>query len=183
VFRKHQTFSGSEKGMSLRTWRSRRSSQPKRKQKNPFRPDTIERIAEENNFPSRQTKAPKEPRRKRRVYTTGRNRQFNIKATAETVKRFYKMADEDACRCASCWKRRSMPWRSRSRRRHREARAAALKSISRAARRGGTQPLMAGSDAPQPPFTVLSHPFCAPEWGSVCQPWPGGHHRAFNRHG
>ena len=57
---------------------------------------TIERIAEENNFPSRQaTKAPaKEPRRKRRVYTTGRNRQFNIKATSETVDRFYKMADE-----------------------------------------------------------------------------------------
>jgi hypothetical protein len=56
---------------------------------------TIERIAEENNFPSRQaTKTPKEPRRKRRVYTTGRNRQFNIKATAETVERFYKMADE-----------------------------------------------------------------------------------------
>jgi hypothetical protein len=28
------------------------------------------------------------------VYTTGGNRQFNIKATAETVERFYKMADE-----------------------------------------------------------------------------------------
>jgi hypothetical protein len=35
-----------------------------------------------------------ELRRKRRVYTTGRNRQFNIKATAETVERFYKLADE-----------------------------------------------------------------------------------------
>jgi len=57
--------------------------------------ETMERIAEENNFPSRQAaKAPKEPRHKRRVYTTGRNRQFNIKATAETVERFYKMADE-----------------------------------------------------------------------------------------
>jgi hypothetical protein len=57
--------------------------------------EAITRIAEENNFPSRQaTKAPKEPRRKRRLYTTGRNRQFNIKATAETVERFYKMADE-----------------------------------------------------------------------------------------
>jgi hypothetical protein len=57
--------------------------------------DAIERIAEENNFPSRQaTRAPKEPKRKRRVYTTGRNRQLNIKATAETVERFYKMADE-----------------------------------------------------------------------------------------
>jgi hypothetical protein len=30
---------------------------------------------------------------KRRVYTTGRNRQFNIKATSETVERFYKMAE------------------------------------------------------------------------------------------
>ena len=67
----------------------------KAKTERPVQTDTIERIAEENNFPSRQaTKAPKEPRRKRRVYTTGRNRQFNIKATAETVERFYKMADE-----------------------------------------------------------------------------------------
>lgn len=57
--------------------------------------DTIQRIAEDNNFPSRQApKAPIVPRRRRRVYTTGRNRQFNIKATAETVERFYKMADE-----------------------------------------------------------------------------------------
>ncbi len=57
--------------------------------------ETIARIAEQHNFPSRQApKAPKEPRRKRRVYTTGRNQQFNIKATAETVERFYKMADE-----------------------------------------------------------------------------------------
>lgn len=56
---------------------------------------TIARIAEQNNFTSRQApKAAKEPRRKRRVYTTGRNRQFNIKATAETVERFYKMADD-----------------------------------------------------------------------------------------
>jgi hypothetical protein len=57
--------------------------------------ETIARIAEENNFPSRQApKALREPKRKRRVYTTGRNRQFNIKATNETVERFYKMADE-----------------------------------------------------------------------------------------
>jgi hypothetical protein len=61
----------------------------------PVRTESIERLAEEHNFPSRQApKPPKEPRRKRRVYTTGRNRQFNIKATAETVERFYKMADE-----------------------------------------------------------------------------------------
>jgi hypothetical protein len=57
--------------------------------------EAITRIAEDNNFPSRQApKAPKEPRRKRRVYTTGRNRQFNIKATSATLDRFYKMADE-----------------------------------------------------------------------------------------
>ena len=57
--------------------------------------DTIARIAKENNFPSRQpSKAVKEPKRKRRVYRTGRNQQFNLKATSETVERFYKMADE-----------------------------------------------------------------------------------------
>lgn len=57
--------------------------------------ETVARIAEQHNFPSRQApKSAKEPRRKRRVYTTGRNRQFNIKVTAETVERFYKMADE-----------------------------------------------------------------------------------------
>src|SRR5229473_5736362 len=61
----------------------------------PAQTETIERIADENNFPSRQAaKTLKEPRRKRRLHTTGRNRQFNIKATAETVERFYKMADE-----------------------------------------------------------------------------------------
>lgn len=57
--------------------------------------ETIERLAEENNFPSRQApKTAKEPRRKRRLYTTGRNRQFNVKVSNETLDRFYKMADE-----------------------------------------------------------------------------------------
>jgi hypothetical protein len=59
-----------------------------------FAEEAIIRIAEENNFPSRQAPKAKEQKRKRRVYTTGRNRQFNIKATTETVERFYKMADE-----------------------------------------------------------------------------------------
>jgi hypothetical protein len=67
----------------------------KPKPEKPVEKEIIERIAEENNFPSRQgPKPPREPRRKRRVYTTGRNRQFNIKATAATVDRFYRMADE-----------------------------------------------------------------------------------------
>jgi len=65
-----------------------------RKEK-PFAEEAISRMAEENNFPSRQApKTTKEPKRKRRTYTTGRNRQFNIKATPETVDRFYRMADE-----------------------------------------------------------------------------------------
>jgi hypothetical protein len=67
----------------------------KQKEDKPVEKEVIARIAEENNFPSRQaTKTSKEPPRKRRVHRTGRNRQFNIKATNETVERFYKMADE-----------------------------------------------------------------------------------------
>jgi hypothetical protein len=67
----------------------------KAKAAKPVEKETIERIAKENNFPSRQPAKPASaPARKRRVYTTGRNRQFNIKATSETVERFYKMADE-----------------------------------------------------------------------------------------
>ena len=67
----------------------------KPKKEKPVEEEAIARIAAENNFPSRQApKISREPKRKRRVYTTGRNRQFNIKVTAETVERFYKMADE-----------------------------------------------------------------------------------------
>ena len=57
--------------------------------------ETVEQIAADNNFVSRQpVRTPKEPRRKRRQYTTGRNRQINIKAKNETIERFYKLADE-----------------------------------------------------------------------------------------
>ena len=61
----------------------------------PVAKETIERIAEENNFPSRQApKSPKVERRKPRIYRTGRNQQFNAKATPETIERFYKLANE-----------------------------------------------------------------------------------------
>jgi hypothetical protein len=67
----------------------------KPKKDQPLAEEAISRFAVENDFPSRQApRAMREPRRKRRVYTTGRNRQFNIKATTETVDRFYRMADE-----------------------------------------------------------------------------------------
>jgi hypothetical protein len=69
--------------------------EPRPRQDNPVARETIDRNAEDNNFPSRQApRAPKEPKRKRRVYRTGRNRQLSIKATNETVERFYKLADE-----------------------------------------------------------------------------------------
>lgn len=67
----------------------------KAKTEKPVPTEAIDRIAADNKFPSRQAaKPPKEPRRKRRVYTTGRNRQFNFKATDKTIDRFYKMADD-----------------------------------------------------------------------------------------
>lgn len=69
--------------------------EPRPRKDNPVAREAIEQIAEDNNFPSRQApRAPKEPKRKRRVYRTGRNRQLSIKATNETVERFYKLADE-----------------------------------------------------------------------------------------
>ena len=59
----------------------------------------IERIARENGFPSRQASiAPAEPAKpRRRRYTTGRNQQLNVKATAETIARFYRLADDRGC--------------------------------------------------------------------------------------
>ena len=54
----------------------------------------IAEVARENNFPSRQApKADASPKRKQRRYRTGRNRHLGIKATAETLERFYKAAD------------------------------------------------------------------------------------------
>jgi len=61
----------------------------------PVEKASIARLAEEHNFPSRQApKTAKEPRRKARTYRTGRNTQFNAKATAETIQRFYQAADD-----------------------------------------------------------------------------------------
>lgn len=65
----------------------------------PARPKTvaneaIERMAEDNNFPSRQaSRAERNAKRKPRIHRTGRNCQFNVKATRETIDRFYRIAD------------------------------------------------------------------------------------------
>lgn len=68
---------------------------PKPRKDNQVAKETIERLSEENDFPSRQAaRSPKLAKRKPRVYRTGRNRQLSIKATNATVERFYKIADE-----------------------------------------------------------------------------------------
>jgi hypothetical protein len=67
----------------------------KSKAEKPIPNDAVDRIADDNGFPSRQArKTVPAPMRKRRVYRTGRNRNFSMKATSEAVERFYKIADE-----------------------------------------------------------------------------------------
>ena len=66
----------------------------KPKASQPIAADQVERISKEHNFPSRQpVKAKSRPPRRIARHRTGRNQQFNVKATAETIERFYKLAD------------------------------------------------------------------------------------------
>lgn len=69
----------------------------------PVEPQQIERLAEDNGFLSRQPVAKQAPAvaapspapaPARRRYVTGRNRQINLKASDETIARFYRLADE-----------------------------------------------------------------------------------------
>jgi hypothetical protein len=61
----------------------------------PVDEETIVRLAEEHKFPSRQVaKSTRTERRKPRIHRTGRNVQFNAKATMETINKIYKLADE-----------------------------------------------------------------------------------------
>ena len=57
-------------------------------------PEQIEQLARENNFPSREGERGKSTQRKPRRHITGRNQQLNIKVTAQTIDRFYRLADE-----------------------------------------------------------------------------------------
>jgi hypothetical protein len=67
----------------------------KTKKDRPVEEETIAQLAEQNNFPSRQpAKPPKADRRKPLIHRTGRNQQFNAKATKETIDRIYKLANE-----------------------------------------------------------------------------------------
>lgn len=70
-------------------------AQPKERRPKPIEKAVIDQVAAENGFPSRQAVKPEAiptPRKQRR-YTTGRNQQINIKATAETIDRLNAMAD------------------------------------------------------------------------------------------
>lgn len=66
----------------------------------PTEVEHVDRLALDNNFPSRQAPralpeaAAAPATRNRRVHRTGRNQQLNFKATAETIERFYSMADK-----------------------------------------------------------------------------------------
>lgn len=72
-------------------------------------PKLLDEIATASDFPSREARAASAPapavtsaqapaaattNRSTRRYTTGRNRQINIKATEETIALFYSLADE-----------------------------------------------------------------------------------------
>lgn len=68
----------------------------KPKPEKPVLPEALAQIAEDNNFTSRQAPRPtkKAERRKPRIHRTGRNAQFNTKATPETIAKFYRLVDE-----------------------------------------------------------------------------------------
>ncbi len=55
----------------------------------------IREVAERKGFPSREAATPPADaeQRKPRRYTTGRNRQLNMKVTDEALRRFYALAD------------------------------------------------------------------------------------------
>jgi hypothetical protein len=58
--------------------------------------ELINRIAEDNNFPSRQATHKEDvPIKQQRRYRTGRNQQLNIKATEQTINKFYRLADKE----------------------------------------------------------------------------------------
>ncbi len=56
--------------------------------------EALDQVARENGFPTREpTQAAVSPMDGRRRRTTGRNRQINIKATAETIDHLYRLSD------------------------------------------------------------------------------------------
>ena len=59
--------------------------------------DELDRLSVESGFPSRQARARVKVNQRMpaaRRHRTGRNQQLNVKATAETIARFYRLADQ-----------------------------------------------------------------------------------------
>jgi hypothetical protein len=70
---------------------------PAKKPPTLVRKEAIRQVSEDNNFPSRAPERAKtiaKPVVQQRRRRTGRNVQFNIKATAETIARFTALADK-----------------------------------------------------------------------------------------
>lgn len=55
--------------------------------------EVVDKVAKDAGFPSRQAPVEAPPRKEQRRRRTGRNQQFNIKASQATIDRFYAMAD------------------------------------------------------------------------------------------
>lgn len=79
-------------------------AKPAAKPVRPVETAQINQLAEEHGFPSRQpakaapsvaSAAALAASKPRRRYMTGRNQQINIKATAETIARMYRLADAE----------------------------------------------------------------------------------------
>ena len=71
--------------------------QPQAPKPRTVRAEQIDQVAQDNGFPSRQPPPVPRPTPSRpmvRRHTTGRNQQLNVKATPETIERFYRLADE-----------------------------------------------------------------------------------------
>lgn len=77
----------------------------KPKPEKPVLHEALAQVAEDNNFTSRQApKATKKPkRRKPRIHRTGRNVQFNTKATPDYIAKFYRLADEKKVPIGECF--------------------------------------------------------------------------------
>jgi hypothetical protein len=85
----------SERVNPFATLKDTTAFQTKPKPEKPVEAEALAQVAEDNNFTSRQpVKATKTSTRKPRRHRTGRNVQFNAKATEETIARVYKQAEE-----------------------------------------------------------------------------------------
>ena len=86
--------------------------EPKPRRENPVSAENMERLAEDNNFVSRQApKLAREPKKKRRVYKTGRNRSSTSKLQPRRLSASSRWPMKNICRQARFSTLHSMLWR------------------------------------------------------------------------